>query len=296
MSIKLSIIVPIYNVEAYLIPCLTSVAEAVKVLGNCEVICVCDGATDASEQIIRSFCNRHHAFRGIFQGNEGYGRAVNRGLDESIGEYVTIVESDDVILPEAYPRLLSLLDSNSELDFVKTPYFVWESGILTRKVGLDLETLRVAEQPMHRVSESSQQVVYLDSFKSSDLIFMSPSIWSAVYRRSALEAASIRVLETPGASYQDTYFSTLLFLRGLKHAYVDHPYYMYRYERPDSSRNTKIRVYEMSVAFDSIVAAIRHEDCDATQKMQYLYALYFKRLIWFFGLVAPGGGVPCFHN
>ncbi len=92
---KLSIIVPVYNVENYIDRCLKSIESLLQI--DSEVIIVNDGSTDKSEFIILDFIKKHSNVKYIFQRNQGLSAARNRGLELASGEYVWFIDSDDYI-------------------------------------------------------------------------------------------------------------------------------------------------------------------------------------------------------
>lgn len=92
-KVKVSIVVPIYNVEKYLRQCLDSIVN--QTLKNIEIICVNDGSTDNSLKIIQEFADKDSRIKIINKENTGYGNSMNIGFDAAIGEYIGIVESDD---------------------------------------------------------------------------------------------------------------------------------------------------------------------------------------------------------
>lgn len=91
----ISVIIPIYNAEAYLHDCLESVQK--QTYKDFEVICVNDGSPDNSADICQRFVDKDKRFRLINQENGGVSSARNRALKEAKGEYVCFVDSDDVI-------------------------------------------------------------------------------------------------------------------------------------------------------------------------------------------------------
>ena len=103
-DIKVSVIIPVYNVEKYLRQCLQSVAD--QTLKEIEVICVDDGATDGSAQIIKEFAEKDSRFIYVSQENGGAGKARNTGLRMAKGKYLSFLDSDDFfdknMLLEAY--------------------------------------------------------------------------------------------------------------------------------------------------------------------------------------------------
>jgi CDP-glycerol glycerophosphotransferase len=107
---RISVIVPIYNVERYLEQSLESAAN--QTFGDLEVIMVDDGSTDASAEIARGFAARDERFTLLTQANGGLSAARNTGLPHATGEYLAFLDSDDVLPPDAYERLLAALESS----------------------------------------------------------------------------------------------------------------------------------------------------------------------------------------
>ena len=89
----LSVVVPVYNVERYLHKCLNSVCNQSE--ERIEIICINDGSTDSSLQILKDFAAVDKRIRIIDQKNAGLGAARNRGIDEAVGKYIAFVDSDD---------------------------------------------------------------------------------------------------------------------------------------------------------------------------------------------------------
>ena len=104
---KVSIVIPVYNVEKYLRDCLDSVCN--QTLKDIEIICVDDGSTDASGIILDEYAEMDDRFRIIHKKNEGYGKAVNIGMAAVKAPYVGIVESDDMLVPYMYENLYVLM-------------------------------------------------------------------------------------------------------------------------------------------------------------------------------------------
>lgn len=104
---KLSIIVPMYNVEKYIQRCLSSIINNKGFLENCELIVVNDGTKDNSESIARKIIEGLPNTQIIVQENQGLSAARNTGLSRAIGEYVWFIDSDDWIEPDS---LLTLFE------------------------------------------------------------------------------------------------------------------------------------------------------------------------------------------
>lgn len=103
MEPKVSVIIPVYNVEPFLARCLDSVVG--QTLREIEIVCVDDGSPDRSIDILRRYAAGDDRIRVISQENRGLGGARNRGFDAATGEYILFVDSDDWIDPAYCERL-----------------------------------------------------------------------------------------------------------------------------------------------------------------------------------------------
>src|SRR5262245_27287355 len=108
MTPRLSVVVPFYNVESYIYDCLESIA--LQTYPDFEVVLVDDGSPDDSVQIAKEFCNRDRRFHLVRQDNQGLGPARNTGIEHSSGEFISFVDSDDLVTRHAYERMLTSLD------------------------------------------------------------------------------------------------------------------------------------------------------------------------------------------
>ena len=110
----ISIIVPVYNVEQYLVRCIDSILH--QTYTNLEVILVDDGSTDNCPSICDSYSIKDERIKVIHKQNGGLSSARNVGLDAANGEYIGFIDSDDFILPEMYEVLFRLIkDSNADI-------------------------------------------------------------------------------------------------------------------------------------------------------------------------------------
>ena len=95
MSALVSIIIPVYNLENYIENCLNSVVN--QTYRELEILCIDDGSTDKSAEIIKSFAESDSRIKYFYQDNSGVSAARNKGMDEATGEYVMFVDGDDYI-------------------------------------------------------------------------------------------------------------------------------------------------------------------------------------------------------
>lgn len=114
---KLSIIIPIYNVENTLRRCLDSVIS--QNIDNCEIILVDDGSTDRSIIIADEYAYKHPSITIYHKENGGLSDARNYGLERMNGDYVTFVDSDDELSPNTLEPLLNIMHNHPEYDILE---------------------------------------------------------------------------------------------------------------------------------------------------------------------------------
>ena len=213
---KVSVLVPICNVEKYLEQCLVSLAA--QDISDIEIICLNDGSQDNSSTIAHRFESSDSRFRVIDKPNSGYGKTMNFGLSLAKGEYVGIVESDDFVEPNMFSSLYSIA-INNDADVVKSAFWVHinESDIFQDVI---------ADEWYDKVISSN------DTFKIFDL---NPSIWSNLYKRSFLLDNNILFSETPGASFQDIAWRTKVFASANRAVFTKKAFYHYRRDNVNAS-------------------------------------------------------------
>lgn len=113
--IAFSVVVPVFNVERYLGECLDSLLG--QSFGDFEAICVNDGSTDSSRQVLAGFAQGDSRIRIIDRANGGLSAARNTGLDAAAGKYVYFLDSDDALEPDALERVHSLMEAE-RLDYL----------------------------------------------------------------------------------------------------------------------------------------------------------------------------------
>ena len=213
-----SVIIPIYNAEKTLERCLSSIeSQTHRAL---EIICVNDGSTDESAQIMRAHAARDARIVLVDKTNEGYGASCNRGIAIARGAWVAIVEPDDTVEPNGFEVLLACAEKyggTSGVDVVKGAY--WRIF-----PGEGDEADRVSCPYRGRVRPRRQPFSVGDG---AELLRHHPAIWSALYRRAYLVEQGIRFVEVPGAGWVDNPFLVETLCRTDRIAYTDECVYDY---------------------------------------------------------------------
>lgn len=203
---KVSILVPTYNQENYLREALDSLIN--QTLQDIEILCINDGSTDKTPQILEEYRFRDKRIKVINKENSGYGATMNAGLANATGEYIGILEPDDFVKNTMYEDLYNLANKN-DLDMVKSDFYYYFSK---------------KKQARHSGKIKKKYVGKVLNIKNDPtMIKIQPSIWSAIYKRSFLQENSIKFL------------NKLLF--------TNRAYVYYRQDNENSSVKSKDKVY-----------------------------------------------------
>ncbi|MFE5596962.1 CDP-glycerol glycerophosphotransferase family protein [Streptomyces sp. NPDC056549] len=186
MAPRLSVIVPIYNVEQYLPACLNSLA--VQTFQDLEVLMIDDGSTDGSNAIAAEFAAKDDRFRLIRKENAGLGAARNTGLESLApqSEFLAFVDSDDMIPPDAYRLMVETLEETG-------------SSFATGNVE-HINSTKVWQSPMHRFL--SRGAVKKTHVSRKRMLLTDRIACNKVFRRDFWEANTLRFPE--GVLYEDT--------------------------------------------------------------------------------------------
>lgn len=256
---KVSIIIPTYNVEAYLEECMETITH--QTLEDIEIICINDGSTDNSLQILRKYADKDDRIIIIDKENGGYGIGMNIGCDRATGEYIGILEPDDHVPVNMYGDLYKIAKDN-DLDFVKADFyrFTREDNGNMYLIYNHLTKDEDAYNKVFNPSETPEAIRYI------------MNTWSGIYKRAFLEEYGIRHNETPGASFQDNgfYFQTFVFAK--RAMIINKPYYLNRRDNPNSSVKNPEKVYCMNVEYDYIRDILMSHP-EIWEKFKYVYTL-----------------------
>lgn len=122
---KISIIIPVYNAERYLVQCLDSLIA--QTLQNIEIICINDGSTDSSAEILDEYAKKHPNIVVLNQKNQGTGVARQAGILAANGEYIGFVDNDDFIDITMYEKLYEKA-KKTDADMVLCSYYKYQDG------------------------------------------------------------------------------------------------------------------------------------------------------------------------
>lgn len=182
MEPKISVIVPVYNIEKYLLECLESIAA--QTLEDIQVLLIDDGSKDTSGKICKAFIETHPNFAYFYKENGGTASARNVGLEHARGEYIGFVDSDDWIEPDMFETMYrAVKEANADIVYCKmaglTDYVNLPEGIYTE------EAIRSVIYPA-----ILPHLVPSGTFRTVDW-----GNWSRLYRRTLVQGNHIRFYE-----------------------------------------------------------------------------------------------------
>ncbi|MDY2723594.1 MAG: glycosyltransferase [Coriobacteriales bacterium] len=260
----ISLLVPVYNVERYLRACLDSAAN--QTCSDIEIICINDGSTDSSRQIIQEYLNADDRFRVIDKPNTGYDNSMNCGLDEAKGDYIAILESDDIMYPGSLEALLKAAEDH-DAQVAKGPFNFYWSAPEER----DEFFWAVPEDQVGQVVNPVEQ---------PQIFYLKPSIWSALYRADFLRDNGIRFLETPGASYQDAGFNFKVWACADRVTFIGEPILRYRQDNEASSVNSSNKVFCVYDEYDEMERFLRAHPLKRKQLESVKNRMKFDSYLW----------------
>jgi glycosyltransferase involved in cell wall biosynthesis len=259
---RVSAVVPVYNVEKFLRPCIDSALA--QTLEDIEIVCVDDGSTDSCPQILDDYAAADPRVKVIHKENGGYGMAMNHGMDAATGEYFAVLESDDFIQPDSY-EILYRAARRFDAQVVRGDYF-------------DLTTFNGKAMLQARQMTHDSTYYYRPICPNDELeVYGFPMHnWSGIYRMDFLRANGVRYHETPGASYQDNGFFWQVYTRAERLVYVPRPCYCYRIDNPESSIHDPGKVYAMAREFAWIRAYLAQHPEFEQKVLPAYYARLFR--------------------
>lgn len=225
-SPMVSVLVPICNTEKYLDQCLNSLEN--QSYQNLEIICLNDGSTDSSLDILKRHAKQDPRITIIDKPNSGYGDSMNKGLEAARGTYIAILESDDFMLSEAIEHLVDAAEQFGA-EMVKANFdFYWSEP--ERQEFFEM----FREEHCNKLTCPRDYGIYFFHQK--------PSIWSGLYRTDFLRGYGINFLPTPGANFQDTSFALKCIASANKAVYLHESVVAYRQDNENSSVHASNKV------------------------------------------------------
>ncbi len=257
---KISVIVPVYNVEKYLKRCLDSLVN--QTLKEIEIIVVNDGSPDESEKIILEYLEKYRNIKYYKKENAGLSVARNYGISKSSGEYIAFVDSDDYVDTS---MLQKMYEKAKEKDYdvvACSVSMVLDDGkyISTVKTGLKNDNSDIKE----------------------NMITIYPSAWNKIYKKELFD----KVLFKKNVWFEDVEFLYRLFPYINNIGIVNESLYYYVQRDGAITKTYDKRLYDYIKNWNSILEFYKNNNFyDEYKKeleycyVRYLYATFIKRSI-----------------
>lgn len=223
-KIKVSVIVPVYNVENYLRRCIESLLN--QTIKDIEVIAINDGSTDSSLDILKEYSNKDNRIKIIDKENNGVSKARNNGISMAIGEHIMFVDSDDWIDTNMIEKMYNLSLEN-ECDVVMCSY-VREYGNESKIKVFDFPNLVIYDEKdvkfnifrklVGPIGEETSKPEHLDSLVMA---------CTKLYRTDLIIKNNLKFTDTELVGTEDCLFNVNVFKEVKKAIFLNEPLYHY---------------------------------------------------------------------
>lgn len=245
---KASVIVPVYNVEAYLEKCVQSILRQTE--QDFELLLVDDGSTDSSGQLCEELAKKDSRIRVIHQENQGLGGARNTGIREAKGDWLLLVDSDDWIEPEILEKSLEA-GLREEADMVVFPFrSVDEEG---RELAVFRENV-----PLDRALSLKER---------KDVLLTAPVAWNKLYRTAFFRETGLAYPSR--VWYEDIRTTPKLMALARRMVFISDIGYNYLQRQGSIMNSGKVaRNVEIIEAFDDILPWFREHGLFAEYRQE----------------------------
>lgn len=223
---KVSIIVPIYNVEKYLRKCLDSLVN--QTYQNVEILCINDGSKDNSQLIIDEYENKYPNIHGYIKENGGLSDARNYGIDKASGEYLMFVDSDDYLRNDAIELLMKKADKENSDIVVCDLDYVYEDGTIKKAYQYEFESGSPKE--------------------NNDLIFITNSACDKLFKKDLFDDYRF----PKGMWYEDLASIPTILSKANKISKLDEELYMYFQRQGSIVHKRDDRIFDIYKAINKV--------------------------------------------
>ena len=246
---KVSVIIPIYNVEKYLDKCLDSIVN--QTYENIEIICINDGSTDGSQKIVNKYKKKYKNIISLEKENGGQATARNMGLTIATGEYVTFVDSDDYIDKKLYETIAPKMKKG--YDLILFDYEIVYSNRRERKYCLN---------PIDKDNVTPSEY----------LLSQIVSPCNKIYKKAYLDKMNFKFPE--GIIYEDYAAIPTLVINNPKIAYVDKAFYFYVQSDSSTTRNEEYKTKYENLFPATEFLYNKLKNCELKEEAEYQITIH----------------------
>lgn len=229
----ISVIIPCYNTEKYLKQCLDSVIN--QTFKDIEIICVNDGSTDTTLQILEEYAQKDSRIKIVTQENKGLSGARNTGLEYVTSKYCYFLDSDDYIEPNLLDTAINILNNN------QVDYYCFGSKVFIE----DEKDLVQDTESMNeylRIKFNGVKTAIFDVGQNQNI-----HVWNKIFRTQIIKENNIHFIE--GLLYEDIFFTWYYFFLSKKIYFDKNIYHHYRMHS-----NSIMEKTTLNKSFDSAVS------------------------------------------
>lgn len=263
MGVKVSVILPVYNVSDYLRQCMDSIVG--QTLQDIEIICVDDGSTDDSLAILNEYASKDSRVQVIQQKNSGAGAARNKGLSVATGEYLSFLDSDDFFEPDMLEKAWTKAhDTKAEVLVFRSDQYRED---LNEFVQVSW-TLREKELPPYRPMNQR-------NFRGNVFKVFVGWAWDKLFLKDFVDRYNLRFQELRTSNDMLFVFSSIAFAQNME--IVDEVLAHQRRNNPNSLSNTREKSWNcFHEALAALKAALEKQNLFWELEQDYInYALHF---------------------
>lgn len=250
---KVSVIIPVYNVEEYIRKCLDSLVN--QTLKDIEIIVVNDGSPDNSQDIIDEYVEKYpKKIKSFIKENGGQGSARNFGLEHATGEYIGYVDSDDYVDISMYEKLYTNAKKNKSDISICGTYVVAGEKLI----------------------EELEPMFFSD--KKKNAFFGKKAVWNKIYKKELIIDNKLEFRSK--IWYEDFDFSFKALSAANKVSYINEPLYYYLIRPGSTMNNSNIhRNLEIIEAFEQIKNIKANKDIQEFLAIDHIYISTIVRII-----------------
>lgn len=269
-ELLLSIIIPAYNAEKYILSCLESIYEQNLQEDEFEIILINDGSTDNTLSIVETFSKSHSNINIINQNNQGLSITRNNGMKNAKGKYILFVDSDDLLIKDSIRTMLNIA-INYSLDI-----------LMAEVATIDDKNVQKGNIPNCSTLKSSFIITtgkdgFLEYYNSDESY-----VFKNLFKRSFLEQKELLFLEN--VYFEDVAFTIHSYLKAERFMAIDYVHYIYRRNETSimSTMNTK-KLKDMNTIINYLIQLNKEYllSNDVSKKLQETIFACFSVVMWY---------------
>lgn len=255
---KLSVIIPVYNVEKYLKRCIDSVLN--QTYNNLEIIVVNDGSTDLSLDICKEY-EEKKKIKLYSQKNKGQSASRNLGIEAATGDYIAFLDSDDYIEPKMYEILVDLLERHNEYEIAAC------AAVNEFEDGSQLGG-----------QQFTNEIKFINCFQLLGDLYCNKNarseVWNKVFKKEIVKDVRFKTDQ----KFEEVYFDRIVFQRAKGCIFIDMPLHHYILSRDGNTNsifnNQKLHIFdELDDVITDLEQAKQKEEAQKIRAMQLFFSM-----------------------